>query len=143
MAEPVSRARRPLRFLLVGVLNTLIDIALFLLLTALGMAVVPANMISTGVALAFSFLVNRAYTFRSDGRIVGQAVRFLVVTLIGLWVLQPVVIWLSLLWLETWLPTAAALLVAKLAATVVSLTWNYLLYSAVVFRTGSEDRGRR
>lgn len=140
MADRAERARRPLRFVLVGVLNTAIDIALFLLLTAVGVAVLPANMISTGVALAVSFLVNRSYTFRSDGAIAGQAVRFLIVTLVGLWVLQPVAIWLLLGWFETWMPETAALLAAKLAATVLSLTWNYLLYGAVVFRPARRDR---
>ena len=39
------------------------------------------------------------------------------------------------------LPSTAALLVAKGIATVASLTWNYLLYGAVVFR--DRTRGGR
>jgi hypothetical protein len=35
------------------------------------------------------------------------------------------------------MPSIAALLIAKGVATVASLTWNYLLYGAVVFRDRS------
>lgn len=134
MAEPSKSLRRPLRFLIVGVANTALDIAVFLVLTAAGMAVIPANMISTGIALAFSFVVNRAYTFEAGPGVAGQAIRFLIVTLIGLWVLQPLVLQGVLALLSGLLVPTVALLIAKLAATVVSLTWNYLLYSRVVFR---------
>lgn len=137
MAERDSRAGRPLRFLVVGVANTLLDIALFLALTAWGVPVIIANMISTAVALCFSFLLNRAYTFRAGTGVVGQAVRFLAVTLIGLWVLQPLIIQAMLALIGDQLPSTAALLIAKGVATVASLTWNYLLYGAVVFRDRS------
>lgn len=141
MAELDSRAGRPLRFLVVGVANTLLDIAIFLVLTAWGVPVIIANMISTAVALCFSFLLNRAYTFRAGPGVVGQAVRFLVVTLVGLWVLQPIIIQAVLALIGDQLPSTAALLVAKGIATVASLTWNYLLYGAVVFR--DRTRGGR
>ncbi|GAA1926649.1 GtrA family protein [Microbacterium aoyamense] len=142
MATPASRMQRPWRFIVVGLANTAIDICLFLALTWLNMAVIPANMISTTVALAFSFFVNRFYTFRAGPGMIGQAVRFLVVTMFALWVLQPLVIWIVSLWLVPLLPEMWALLIAKLAATVVSLIWNYLLYSAFVFRTPADAKDR-
>lgn len=135
MAAPSERMRRPLRFLAVGVANTAIDVAIFLGLTGLSVPVIPANMISTSVALVFSFVANRAFTFRAGSGVAGQALRFAIVTLIGLWVLQPLVIWLVAASLAPVMTGTAALLVAKLAATAVSLTWNYLLYGLVVFRT--------
>lgn len=59
---------------------------------------------------------------------------FIVVTLFGLWVLQTIVIQLTLpLWGALFSDGQLALLVAKLAATVVSLSWNYLLYAKLIF----------
>ncbi|MFC7764908.1 GtrA family protein [Leucobacter soli] len=63
----MSGARKPLRFVLVGLANTAIDFGLLFALRALGVPLVPANMISTAVALAFSFFANRSFTFRAAG----------------------------------------------------------------------------
>lgn len=141
----MSERRKPLRFILVGALNTLIDFAILFGLTALGMSVVPANMISTAVALVFSFVVNRSFTFGSTGNPVTQAVKFLLVTLFGLWVLQPLVLLAGTALLDDLLGPHASLLVSKVAATIVSMVWNYLLYDRFVFRGGrvEGDHGRR
>ena len=125
-----------LRFLVVGVLNTAIDVALLFLLTYLGVELWLANIFSTSVALLFSFVVNRSFTFKSTGNILRQIVPFLAVTLIGLWILQPLVLLgvtglLNGLWGEY-----VGLFVAKMLATVVSMTWNYLLYNRLVFKGG-------
>lgn len=59
---------------------------------------------------------------------------FIVVTLFGLWVLQTIVIQLTLpLWGTLFSNGQLALLAAKLAATIVSLSWNYTLYEKLVF----------
>lgn len=141
----MSERRKPLRFVLVGVLNTLIDFAILFGLTALGMSLVPANMISTAAALVFSFVVNRSFTFGSAGNPVPQAVKFLLVTLFGLWVLQPLVLLAGTALLDDLLGQHASLLVSKVAATIVSMVWNYLLYDRFVFRGGrveeSSERG--
>jgi len=131
----VSAAKKPLRFVLVGLLNTAIDFGLLFALRAVGLPIVPANMISTGAALAFSFFANRSFTFGAGhGSAVRQAVAFLAVTLFCLWVLQPLVLLGgNALLAETW-GSSAALLASKIAATVVSMVWNYLLYDRVVFR---------
>ena len=133
--------RKPLRFVLVGVLNTLIDFGILFALTAAGLGLVPANMISTLVALAFSFFVNRSFTFGSSGNPAWQAVKFLLVTLFGLWVLQPLVLLGGTALLDDPLGPHASLLVSKVAATIVSMVWNYLLYDRFVFRGGrAEER---
>lgn len=128
-----DRLGRVFRFVLVGGANTLVDVALLFVLTGSGMPVVVANTISTSVALGMSFLLNRRFTFRSTGHQGRQIFWFLVVTLIGLWVLQPLIIvgFTALALVE---PTALALLIGKILATAVSMTWNYVLYSRVVFR---------
>lgn len=132
----MSTRTKPLRFVIVGVANTLIDFGVLFALTAWGMAVVPANMFATGVALIFSFFVNRSFTFGATGSTAPQAVRFVGVTLFGLWVLQPIVLLAGLWLIEPAATERVALLVAKVAATIVSMVWNYLLYDRFVFREG-------
>lgn len=127
------RDGRPARFVVVGVLNTAIDVALLLLLTTLGLPMVLANVISTSVAFGFSFLANRSFTFRSDGDARVQILKFACVTLFGLWVLQPIIIWAVSSLAAGLMPPAAALLIGKGVATVVSMLWNYLLYARFVF----------
>lgn len=140
----MSPRRKPLRFVLVGVLNTAIDFGALFALTALGLQVVPANMISTALALSFSFLANRSFTFGAagGGGAVGQAVKFLLVTLFGLWVLQPLVLLAGTALLGDPLGPHASLLVSKVVATIVSMVWNYLLYDRFVFRSSARAEGR-
>ena len=129
-----------LRFVLAGTLNTGVDVALYTALAAAGVQVVVANLISTSCGLVVSYLLNRGFVFRAGttstraGR-AKQLVSFVVVTGIGLWLLQPlVIIGATRLLLPLGLPTVAAILVPKLLATAVTLVWNYVLYSLVVFR---------
>ena len=133
MKELLKKHESKLRFALVGGTNTAIDFGILFLLHGLGLNKYVANIISTSVAFIFSFFANRSFTFKSkkDGR--KQAIPFLVVTLTGLWILQPAVIWLVLLLLQG-LDQNIALFIAKLAATVVSLVWNYILYIRFVFK---------
>jgi spoIIIJ-associated protein len=79
---------------------------------------------------------NKKYTFRSSsGNVKREIVLFTIVTLFGLWVLQNGVIWLiSPLCAALLHNESLALLAAKLAGTIVSLTWNYLTYDILVFR---------
>ncbi len=130
----------------VGLLNTLIDFGLFGLLSGpVGLHYIAANIISTGVALTFSFTLHGQHTFRS--RLTKKkAVTFLIVTLIGLWILQPIVIagmhpalsaLPNVLELEN-----AQLLAAKIFATIVSTIWNYILYKYLVFSDIKPDNKR-
>ncbi|MEY4997648.1 MAG: hypothetical protein RLY59_1052 [Actinomycetota bacterium] len=130
----MKKSTKPLRFILVGLANTAIDFIVLLSLTAMGTWLIAANIISTSVALTFSFFANRTFTFGSTGKKRSQAVRFLAVTLIGLWVLQPIVLLLTVGPLEEFFSRETSIVIAKLLATVVSMVWNYLLYDSLVFR---------
>ncbi len=130
----MKKSTKPLRFILVGIANTAIDFIVLLSLTAGGLPLVLSNILSTSVALTFSFFANRTFTFGSTGKKRSQAVRFILVTLVGLWVLQPIVLVLAVPVLEGMLSREASIVVAKLIATVVSMLWNYLLYDSLVFR---------
>ena len=124
VAKSPSKNRQKIRFLLVGGTNTAIDFGLLFILNTLGLPRVPSNTISTGVAFIFSFFANRNFTFSANsGNIKKQMTLFIIVTLFGLWVIQPIII--SLI---------SNLLVGKIIATAVTLVWNYLFYSRLVFK---------
>jgi putative flippase GtrA len=132
----IQNKQQKLRFAVVGAVNTAIDFSIFLGLSSVGMPPIAANFIATTTALCFSFVANKKYTFSSKSANVKKEITiFLVVTLIGLWVLQPLVLTVvsrSLASLS--LAHFAVLVVAKFAATLVTLVWNYILYSRVVFK---------
>lgn len=143
------------KFGLVGILNTAIDFILFNILTnkKIGLKKIPANLISTTIAMLVSFSLNRGFVFKATGgNIYVQSAEFFAVTAFGLYVLQNLVIWFLL---DVWeWPVELVWKVAKLfrldkhmshefvrknaakaAATLVSLTWNYLMFSFIVFKT--------
>ncbi|QCT40264.1 GtrA family protein [Candidatus Saccharibacteria bacterium oral taxon 955] len=125
-----------IRFGLIGVINTALDFGLLFILKLIGLMATTANIFSTSIAFVFSFFANKKYTFRSSGtNIVREMILFVAVTLFGLWVLQTGVIWLVLPHLSKLLRSSEmGLLVTKLIATAVSMTWNYILYDKLVFK---------
>lgn len=139
MQNPIKKHAEKIRFGMVGIANTVLDFAILFLLVNLGLDKIPANYISTSSAFVFSFFVNRSFTFKStNSNVKKQFGMFLTVTLIGIWVIQPIVIVFA-----SWcmgglnLSDSLMLLVAKLIATLASLIWNYLFYSRVVFKKES------
>lgn len=122
-----------LRFGLVGATSTAIDFGLLFVGTNLGFNRFASNYVSTSVAFVFSFFANRSFTFKSKKDAKKQIIPFLVVTLFGLWVIQPIVIWLVSLPLSH-LSDNITLFIAKLAATGVTLVWNYIFYAKFVFK---------
>lgn len=138
------------RFGLVGLFNTVLDFSLLNILVRLALPDVVANIISTGTAMIFSFLLNRRWVFKSgEKNLVRQTILFVIVTIIGLWGLQSLVIAGADVWTA---PTDLAVNISHLLrldaifsddfvrlnfkkgiATGVSLVWNYVLYRKVVF----------
>ena len=140
MSDQTSDARRRdlgqlIRFAIVGSFNTLLDFALlFLFVYAFHLDKYVANVLSTGICLVVSFFLNKKWTFKAGGSHRRQFIAFLIVTLLGLWVVQTMLIWGGTALLNPWLQGPLLLLIAKLIATVGSLTWNYVLYAKFVFK---------
>jgi putative flippase GtrA len=132
----MKNSSQKVRFVAVGGINTLIDFGLLFTLKALGLPAVSANIISTTTAFCFSFFANKKYTFKTAGTdIKREIILFIIITLFGLWVLQTLIIaFVTNLLASTQLSDSIILLVAKLFATIVSLIWNYTLYSRVIFK---------
>lgn len=151
----ISRAElvRITKFGAVGAINTVIDFVIYNLASSeLGLSLVVANLISTTVAMVFSYFANRQVVFaksKSTRPLHHQLALFYIISAFGVYVLQSLVIVL----LTTWWPwpldhlltllhltgshTSSAFVTknaAKAVATIVSLTWNYIMYKKVVFK---------
>ena len=143
------------KFVSVGVLNTVIDFFIYNALTTktFHLGRITANFISTTIAMIFSFFANKHLVFgASGGNLWAQIIGFYLVTAFGVYVLQNIVIYFFSkrylapaelankivrgVHLERYLNSDfVSKNTAKLAATIVSLTWNFILYKKVVFRT--------
>lgn len=140
MEKLLEKHGEKIRFIIVGGANTAIDFLILFLLTNVGVNKIVANYISTTVALIFSFFANKSFTFKNKtANAKKQFVLFLVVTLAGLWILQPIIISICTNFLAPYITNSNInLFVAKLIATIASLIWNYLLYSRLVFKKEEE-----
>ncbi len=151
MKNPIKKYAEQIRFATVGLAATVIDWGiLFTLVNVFGFPQIPSNYASTSVAMVFSFFTNKSYTFKAKNITGKHIVYFIIITIIGLWVIQPIIIsgvnsllggwftdsstvtWLGSL-LGPWFKANVVLIIGKGLATVASLTWNYLMYKKFVF----------
>lgn len=108
-----------IQFGLIGVLNTGIDVSVFLLLTAGGVPILAAQCIGYSLGIVNSYLMNRRWTFRGKGnRNEGEVMRFVLVNLLALALSS---VFLVVLHEQTNLN----LLLCKLIATIASIAINY------------------
>ncbi len=136
MKQLLTKHAQKIRFLFVGVGLTALDFILLFTFVHFGVDEIPANYLSTGLSFIVSYIVNKNYTFKAEGgNKVKEFILFILVTMVALWVLQPLVIYLIMgIPALTAIDQSLALFIAKILATIVSLTWNYVLYAKVVFR---------
>jgi gtrA-like protein len=113
-------------FAAIGVLNTTVDIALYTLLIWLQTPLLTAIIASTTAGMICSYFLNRRFTFKTNRQ---PIVQFICITITGLWILQPIVIWLLIQLFG--ITDTFGLTIAKLVATSVSLVWNFVWYKLV------------
>ncbi|HUD11921.1 MAG TPA: GtrA family protein [Candidatus Saccharimonadia bacterium] len=148
--KSASELKRVGKFAVVGIVNTVIDFGLYNILSSgAGFTLVEANIVSTTVAMVFSFFANRHIVFNNkDGSLRRQVIRFFLVTAFGLYVLQTGTIKILT---DVWVTPLHGMLSlahsagihghdavvtkngAKIIGTVISLTWNYIMYKQLVF----------
>lgn len=154
-AKPaLQETKRVGKFGLVGIINTVIDFSVFnVLIIYASFSQIPANLVSTTIAMTFSFFANKTFVFKNKSNdYIRQVVLFLLVTAFGLYVIQNAVIFFLT---ESWLwPLEFAYSIvsfikldvifsqdfvvnngAKVIATLFSMTWNYIMYKKVVFKS--------
>ena len=130
------------RFASVGVVNTVVDFGLFLLLVAVGVSAVPANALSTAAGMAVSLLGNRRFVFGATNTQFREIALFLSVCGTGIWLIQPgVIIGLSAALAGSGsLPGVLVAAIAKAGGIVVAAVWNFALYGTFVFRAADEAK---
>ena len=121
------------RFAGVGVCNTAIDWALFLVLQD-RLGITLANFVSSSAGMVFSFVVNGLFTFRAERLTLRQAALFVATTGSVMWVAQPLLIHGWLWALDNAIDDAdLRLAAAKLASIACSLVLNFAAYRLVVW----------
>jgi putative flippase GtrA len=143
------------RFGLVGAATTLVDLGFFNLLSGqwVGLSLVPAHLMASVVTLTASFLGQRNLVFAGhDGQLSSQAVRFVLVTVVGVALVQSAVLtgmaavlahaqsqWglLASMPPEHWPVTQRN--ESKAAAMVVGIAWNFFWFRHWVFRSRRRD----
>lgn len=127
---------RKIRFSLVSSTATLIDLGVLFLLVSSGVGLVLANFFSTSAGFAYSFIASKKYAFKTaNHHLPRELVQFLIITLTGIWLLQPLLFWqLEPILVKLGLHGLVVALIAKLSASLVTFIWNYLWYTRLVFR---------
>jgi putative flippase GtrA len=141
---PKKRDKKVIIFAAIGIFNTVFDMALYVLVQYLTGSIIIANIVATSAALIGSYLLNSKLTFKAKKWTAKSFVLFVVVTIFGLWVLQTGVIYLltplvgvipEFLWrLLGPIEGVAKILAPKVAATAVTVVWNFLWYNKVIFK---------
>lgn len=142
-----------LLFCFVGVTTTLVDFAIFNLLSrpAVGWHRIPANIVSVTVAMAWSFLANWFIVFRPAGyEWLPRAGKFLATTAFSAFVLQNVILYVTTYAWKGPVNTALFLVrkaglrerlnddmvsrnTCKALAVTVGLVWNFCWYKFFVY----------
>ncbi len=125
------------RFGLVGIMNTAIDIGMYLLLTRyvplFDTNQVGAKAISYCLAALNSFIMNRSFTFRAHNTPMYRFIPFLVVSLGGV-IINSSVMYLLLHMVS--LPEVLGLI----CATIAVFAWNFLMSRRFVFSAQSHKK---
>lgn len=127
---------RKKRFSIVSSISTTIDFTILLTLTSFGFPLIGANFISTTTSFIFSFIASKKYAFRTpDHHIKREIVLFVIITLFGIWVIQPLLIWPLQPFITGFgIHGMLVAIIAKLIASLATFIWNYLLYTRLVFK---------
>jgi putative flippase GtrA len=138
---------KKIRFLCVGSFNSLLDLSILnVLVFGFHFPVWLGNALSVSVSISVSYLLNHFIVFRrKHDPNYRQFIVFFLITGIGIIAIQTTVIYLlttpynHLLLnhvnsISKNLDKKLSLNMAKITAILVGMTWNYILYSKIVFK---------
>lgn len=148
-----AQSKRPVIFLMVGVMNTLLDFLFYTLLTSTifkdGHHIGLAGVISGSFALLCAFLSHSFITWRGAHVTHKTALKFVIFTGFGMWVIRPLLLSVFIKfdslyeWAQHTLAGAGIHLSYNFVANtgafgfmvVIVLLYNYYVYSHFVFKT--------
>ncbi len=119
-----------LNFSIIGLINTFLDIGLFLSLTSyvnfFASHIIIAKAISFSIAATNSFILNRRFTFQHKGKFRQLYLLYLITSTIGLG-LNTGALYLAINIIH------ANLITSLILATTTTLLWNFLINKFVIF----------
>jgi putative flippase GtrA len=144
-----------IRFIAIGILNTVIDFGIFnILIFVFNLNSVVANTISVSIAMTISFFLNRSIVFRHEGKNnASRFIKFIAITAFGLYFIQNLIVFvfshkftlpaeiatdiIHAIGLNMFSEDFIIANFAKALATGVTMVWNYFMYKKFVF--GKDD----
>lgn len=154
----ITRTKRPIIFLAVGVINTLLDFCFYSLITATFLKqasdIALAGVISGTFALLCAFITHATITWRGSHIGHKTLLRFVLFTGFGMWVIRPILLaaFIHINTLYSWAHDTSQDLhlpfsyqfIANTGAfgfmVIVVLLYNYFVYSRYVFQLPAIDR---
>jgi putative flippase GtrA len=131
VADPARFGAQWLRFVLVGVSNTLLYAATYALLERAGVQYVLASALAFVVGALNSYALNRRWTFRSRARRAPELARFLCAQLVGVAAsLSLLAVLVEIAGLNPLVGQVVAFPVASLITFVLSREWAFAAWSS-------------
>ena len=132
-----------LRYILVGLFNTALDLALFTMgVVIIRLQPLVANIISTTITMCVSYFLNRRFVFRSDQKHSRALIPFFTITLTSGLLIQGAVITLIMFLTQsvTVVPYEVLATGAKVCAIGVGLIANYLGYRFIFTQWNTPEK---
>lgn len=130
------------KFAEVGLLNTFIDFGILNFLISLtgitgGIAIAPLNVISFFCTNINSYFWNKSWTFKKKGVFISKELtQFIAISAVGLLINTGiVVITTTFITAPSEFSSGAWVNLMKIVATIASMTWNFLGYKILVFKS--------
>ena len=117
------------KFSIIGFFNTFLDYSVYVLFTRVfGLYFIAANIIAISVAMIYSFIFNKYWTFRNyDRQLRSQSIKFFMVNIVY-FLLNNSIVYLLVEIFEVYD------LLAKVGAIIISLFWNFFANKLWVFK---------
>jgi putative flippase GtrA len=143
--RPSNSPARLARYLTVGTLGTIVDVALFTVLSLLfGIPTLAANTVSYSAGIVNNYTLHRRWTYGNcSHKAVGrQFIQFAAISLSALALNNLMVMQLAPRLATQLVTPAYAIVIAKASATGVGMAWNYVANNCWTFEDATKHGGQ-